>query len=902
MRRNLPAGTVTFLFSDVESSTKLLHELGAQRYAEALAEHRRVVREACAARGGVEVDTQGDAFFVSFPSAQEALDAARAITEELAAGPITLRIGLHTGTPLLTEEGYVGEDVHFAARVAASAHGGQVVLSQATRTLLDERYPLVELGEHRLKDIAEPVAIFQLGNGEFPPLKTISNTNLPRPASSFVGRERELSEVLARIESGARHVTLTGPGGSGKTRLALEVAATLVPEYKAGVFWVGLASLRDAALVTETIAQMLGARDGLAEHIGERQMLLVLDNLEQVIEAAPELSSILQRCPNLTLLVTSRELLRVQGEIEYPVPPLGEAEAVSLFCERAQTTRTDEIAELCRRLDNLPLAVELAAARTRALSPGQILDRLSQRLDLLRGGRDADPRQQTLRATIEWSYDLLSEDERQLFRRLSVFAGGCSLDAAEDVADADLDTLQSLLEKSLLRFTKERYWLLETIREFAAEQVAEDGAAAELVRSHALYFASLAERVETASRMDSTADPFLTLDQDVANIRAAVASTRKAADEELLLRFATVLWRYWSVRGFVAEGKAVLEEAIAAVERPPASTLLGLCTLRLLTGADAADLMPAAEAALQACIASGEDLSCARAWNLVGKLRGSLLAQLGAAEQAFEQGLAHAQRAGDRTEMAESIWGMTLSAIAGPLPVEAAIERVDELLRLAADDPEPRAFCLSARGALEAMAGRFDIGRELLREGTLIFERLGDNVWAANNAQLSFTVEMLAGDPEAAARALRDSFDQLDEMGEQGFLSTIAGLLAHALYELGAVDAAERFSRASEEAAAADDLLSQILWRSSRAKILARRGEVERAIELARRAVDLAHSMDSPNTQGDALLDLAEVLALAGRGDEARDAANEAARRFGAKGNTAALERAAAPVQPQRRS
>ncbi len=370
MRDDLPSGTVTFLFTDIEGSTGLLHDLGAEGYAEALAEHRRAIRDACRAQGGVEVDTQGDAFFFAFPTAPGALEAASVLTEALAAGSIQVRVGLHTGTPLLTEEGYVGDDVHFAARVGASSHGGQVVLSQATRALVDERFALTDLGEHRLKDIEEAVSIFQLGDGSFPPLKTISNTNLPRPASSFLGRERELSEVLARIDDGARLLTLTGPGGTGKTRLALEAATTLVPAYKAGVFWIGLATLRDPALVTETIAQTLGAKDGLPQYIGERELLLLLDNLEQVIEAAPDLSALLQACPNLTLLVTSRELLRVQGEVEYPVPPLAEPEAVSLFCERAQLEPSDEIAELCARLDDLPLAVELAAARTKALSAG----------------------------------------------------------------------------------------------------------------------------------------------------------------------------------------------------------------------------------------------------------------------------------------------------------------------------------------------------------------------------------------------------------------------------------------------------------------------------------------------------------------------------------------------------
>ena len=298
MRDDLLTGTVTFLFTDMEGSTKLLHELGANAYAEALAEHRRVIRDACAAEGGVEVDTQGDAFFYAFPTAPRALAAAAAFTDDLSNGPIRVRVGLHTGTPLLTDDGYIGDDVHFGARVASAGHGGQVVLSQATAELVE--IELLDLGEHRLKDIEEAVPVFQLGDGSFPPLKTISNTNLPRPASSFVGRDGELLEVLSRFEDGARLVTLTGPGGTGKTRLAIEAASELVPAFKAGVFWVGLATLRDPALVMETIAQTLGAKDGLAEHIGERELLLLLDNLEQVIEAAPELSALLAACPNLT--------------------------------------------------------------------------------------------------------------------------------------------------------------------------------------------------------------------------------------------------------------------------------------------------------------------------------------------------------------------------------------------------------------------------------------------------------------------------------------------------------------------------------------------------------------------------------------------------------------------------
>jgi predicted ATPase len=561
MRPALPTGTVTFLFTDVEGSTRLLHELGAEGYAEALVEHRRVIREVCGAEGGVEVDTQGDAFFFAFPAATGAVAAASAMTEALASGPIQVRVGLHTGAPLLTDEGYVGDDVHFAARVAASGHGGQVVLSRATAELVQLR--VTDLGEHRLKDIEQPVPIFQLGGGHFPPLKTISNTNLPRPASSFLGREAELAEVLSRIEAGARLVTLTGPGGTGKTRLALEAASSLVPEHKAGVFWVGLASLRDPALVSETIAQVLGAKDGLASHIAEREMLLLLDNLEQVIEAAPELSALLQSCPSLTLLVTSRELLRIQGEVEYAVPPLAEPEAVSLFCVRSQVEASEEITELCTRLDFLPLAVELAASRTKALTPAQILDRLSGRLDLLKGGRDADPRQQTLRATIEWSYDLLLPEEQRLIARLSVFAGGCTLEAAEEVANADLDTLQSLVEKSLLRFTNERYWMLETIREYAGERLVASGETDARRSLHAARYARIAVELEGPLR-EYSAKALATIQAELDNMRGALKFTLERDQVIEASHLMSGLWFFWLTSGRGAEASAWAQRYLAS--------------------------------------------------------------------------------------------------------------------------------------------------------------------------------------------------------------------------------------------------------------------------------------------------------------------------------------------------
>ena len=450
-----------------------------------------------------------------------------------------------------------------------------MLLTKATRDLVDA-IDARDLGEHRLKDFDEPVWIYQLGDESFPPLKTISNTNLPRPASSFVGREHEVAAVRERVRE-SRLVTLTGPGGSGKTRLAIEAAAELVGEFKNGVFWVPLVALTDPELVLPAAGQAIGARGDLAEEIGGRELLLLLDNLEQVIDVAPQLASLVEECPNLAVLVTSRELLRVRGEVEYEVLPLADPDAVELFTMRAQLAATAAVEELCRRLDNIPLALELAAARTKALTPEQILERLAQRLDLFEGGRDAEQRQATLRATIEWSHDLLTTGEQGLFSRLGAFAGGCTLDAAEAVADADLRTIQSLVEKSLLRRTSDRFWMLETIREYAVERLRAAGDE-EIRRRHAEYFLAVAqsaclcvERVgQGAMRYD-----LAIAEQD--NMRAAL-DWAVDHDPELGLRLAVELEQFW-IQQETVEGRRRFEalfervaeprpELLAAAERP----------------------------------------------------------------------------------------------------------------------------------------------------------------------------------------------------------------------------------------------------------------------------------------------------------------------------------------------
>ena len=459
--RDLPSGTVTFLLTDIEGSTSLLHELG-DGYAAALAEHRGVLRAAFTAHDGVEVDTQGDAFFAAFARASDAVSAAVAIQHELAPGPIRVRVGLHTGEPLLTDEGYVGLDLHRGARVCAAGHGGQVLLSQPTRDLVD--VDARDLGEHRLKDLLEPQRLYQLGAEEFPPLKTLDWTNLPVQATPLVGRERELTEAVALLRE-KRLLTLVGPPGAGKTRLALQLAAEVADEFE-HVWWVGLQEIRDPELVEPTIAQTIGARSDLAGFLRNRRALLLLDNVEQVLGFAPRLAELVGGSSNLKLLATSREPLHLTLEQQYPVPPLPEDDAMALFSERARAVRpgfaaNGAVADICRRLDGLPLAIELAAARVKVLPPDALLARLEQRLPLLTGGaRDVPERQQTLRATIAWSYDLLDLHEQELMARLSVFAGGWTLEAAEAVCDCELETLASLVDKSLVRERDGRFSLL----------------------------------------------------------------------------------------------------------------------------------------------------------------------------------------------------------------------------------------------------------------------------------------------------------------------------------------------------------------------------------------------------------------------------------------------------------
>jgi predicted ATPase len=559
----LPTGTVTFLFTDIEGSTRLLQELG-DGYADVLAEHHRVLREAWRKHDGVEVDTQGDAFFVAFSRATDAVAAATEAQSALAGGPVKVRMGLHTGEPVQGGEGYVGFDVHRAARIAAAGHGGQVLLSQATADLAGAS--VRDLGLHRLKDLSAPERIFQLGTDDFPPLATLHETNLPVPATPFLGREREVDQVATLLRRpDVRLVTLTGPGGSGKTRLALHAAAAAADDYGHGVWWVPLSSLADPTLIDAAASQALGSEDALAETVGDKRLLLVLDNFEHLIDAAAQVAETIGSCPRLTVLVTSREPLHIDGEWEVAVDPLREREAVALFLQRAAAVRSDftangEVAEICRRLDCLPLAIELAAARVKVLALPALLLRLEQRLPLLAGGsRSAPERQRTLRATIAWSYELLTAEEQVTFARLAVFAGGCTLEAAEEICGADVDAIASLVDKSLIRRSGDRYGMLQTIREYARELLEGSGEADAVRGRHAEHYLALGELAYT-ERFEQRL-PRLRPEND--NLRAALDHLRDRAPSQYLQLTGALGWFWYDTLQF-AEGAQRLEAALAS--------------------------------------------------------------------------------------------------------------------------------------------------------------------------------------------------------------------------------------------------------------------------------------------------------------------------------------------------
>ncbi|HEV8402584.1 MAG TPA: adenylate/guanylate cyclase domain-containing protein [Candidatus Limnocylindrales bacterium] len=793
-----PSGTITLVFTDVEGSTRLLRELGPEPYLDALNEHRRIVRASFARHDGYEVDTDGDAFFYAFVSADGALAAVEETMGRLEATPIRIRVGIHTGEPHLDPPRYFGLDVHKAARIMSAGHGGQVLLSLATRELVGSN-TLHDLGDHRLKDFDEPVRLFQVGDRQFPALRTLNQTNLPIPASTFIGRSRELAELTSLLRNpGGRLITLSGPGGSGKTRLAIEAATDVVGDYPDGVFWIGLASLRDPVLVAETIAQTLGAREPLIDHIGSRATLLVLDNFEQVIDAATDIAALLTACRNVRLLITSREILRIQGEVEYTVPPLAHAEAEELFCTRSQLPLDEDIADLCRHLDDLPLAVELAAARTTVLSPKEIRDRLGRRLDLFKGGRDTDPRQRTLRATIDWSCDLLSPGERQLFARLAVFAGGATFDAAVEVVGADVDELQSLVDKSLVRRTGGRFWMLETIAEMAAERLAAEADASKIGRRHADFFLAYAESAEPGLKGADQSAWLGRLEAEHDNLRAGLEWFFEHDEAERAMRLAAALWLFWYTHGHVTEARRWLRRALDAGPDEPsdirarllagagylaaeqyddeaiglleaglacakaigapataAAAAAQLCGVRaeLERGASAGEILAIGEEAVALAREAGDDFILAIALNNLGVATHSLVGDAEQTRSYYEESLELRRRIGDMSRIALSLVNLGWLAL-----LDGDTTRAEALYAEAADiavtlgDKRNISHARGGLGSVAYFEGRWDDAEEHTWESLRLYREIGMKLGMVEGLLVLAGIAAARGDAERAAR------------------------------------------------------------------------------------------------------------------------------------------------------
>jgi predicted ATPase/class 3 adenylate cyclase/DNA-binding CsgD family transcriptional regulator len=846
---NLPTGTVTMLFSDVEESTRLLQQIG-DRYADVLAACRHLLRSTFQAWNGYEVDTQGDSFFVAFARATDAALAAVEAQRTLAAHPwpegvaVRVRMGLHTGEPARTSEGYVGLDVHRAARMMSAAHGGQVLLSQTTCTLVEQDLPedlsLRDLGEHRLKDLGRPRRLFQLVipdlPADFPALKTLDTypNNLPMQHTPFIGREQELAAVgqLLRRED-MRLVTLTGPGGTGKTRLGVQVAAELTDSFADGVFFVNLAPVNDTALVVPTIAETLGMRETGGQPLRERlkgelqqkQMLLLLDNFEQVVSAAVQVVDLLAACPKLKVLVTSREALHVRAEQEFTVPPfplpdpkhlldlaaLSHNAAVSLFVSRAQAVKPDfqvtnanvrAIVEICARLDGLPLAIELAAARMKLFSPQALLARLSQRLAVLTSGaRDAPVRQQTLRNTIEWSYNLLHAGEQQLFRRLSVFVGGCTLEAVEavcqDMTANVLDVVASLIDKSLLHQAEQeggehRFEMLETIREYGLECLGTTGEKEAIQRAHALYYLALTEEAEPHLKGEQQPAWLERLEQEQENLRATMSwslERGKAGESmEMALRLGGALRDFWVIRCHFSEGQTFLEWALAASQGVAMSVrtkaLYAAGSLALAQGdKDRGEVLVKESLALFRKLEDRAGIA-----NSVQSLGGAswMRCDFVTAHALFEEALALHREMNDKMGIAWSLHNLAkLDSSQGKYVRARTLFEESLALHRELGNKEGVASSFHQLAWLMFLSlGNAAIMRSLIEDGLTLFKEVGDKDGLAASFYLSGRVALSQGDALKARSLLEESVTLYREMGHKpGTVLVLYSLGWVALYQ-----------------------------------------------------------------------------------------------------------------------
>ena len=783
----LPAGTVTFLVTDIEGSTRLLQQLGDAEYAAVLAEHRQLLRSAFAAAGGREVGTHGDAFLVAFTRAIDGVTAAiaaqRALLEHAWPSDVALpvRMGVHTGEPTNVRDDYVGLDVHRAVRVCSAGHGGQILLSGSAAVLVERSLPegvtLRELGRHRLKDLEEPERLVQVVHydlpADFPPLKSLTpvTNNLPRPLTSFIGR-RDALAVVGRLLRTKRLVTLTGSGGCGKTRLALEIARGALGGYADGAWLVELGALTDPALVPREVATVLSIPEvsdrpltaSVTAAIAARQLLLLLDNCEHLLATCTGLvDAVLRACPSVGILATSREPLGVPGETVWRVPSLAlpeprqpfdevaRCDSVRLFVERAAAVAPEftltqrnapAAAAVCRLLDGIPLAIELAAARAQALSVEQIAARLDDRFRLLtRGSRTALPRQQTLRATIDWSFDLLSEAERTMLRRLSVFAGGSTLEAAEAVCAGSgidvssvLDLMTQIASKSLATMNDAggdvRCRLLETVRQYGRERLSEHGETAAVRSRHLAWYADLAERAAPELLRSDQSAWLDRLGREHDNLRAALEWCLETEDHDAGLRLASVLGRFWLVRGHLAEGRKWLAQLLQRSEgvspRVRARALRTAGMMAVYGQSDHAGGLASYEEALSIYRSLGDEREASDVLIGLG-VAAFLRGETETARDLYEQSLAICRRLDDQHGVAKGLHNLgRLAQHRHEYEQARSLMEASLAVLRTLHDQQDIAVALINLGSIEIRSGNVALARHRLLEALAIEERVGD--------------------------------------------------------------------------------------------------------------------------------------------------------------------------------
>ena len=827
MQRQETTRTLAFLFTDIEGSTTLWERFPASMKS-SLERHDAILRAAVEGAAGEVVKTTGDGLMAVFESSRAGvracLSAQLALADEAwgETGPLRVRMGLHAGEAAESDGDFHGPALNRTARIMAAGHGGQVLLSAVAAALVADELPegstLLDLGEHRLKDLGRPERVFQLVHpglaATFPPLATIHErvSGLQVEPTTLIGREAGVAEAAALLaRDDVRLLTITGPGGVGKTSLVSAVASEAAEQFADGIVFVPLQSISDPGHVIGTIARSLGLFDGegdleqrLIAHIEGRQLLIVLDNFEQVVDAAPSLAAIVAASPNLKVAVTSRTRLRVRGEQELSLGPLTRDDAISVFLERASEVRPDfqpnqadlvAIAEICGRLDCLPLAIELAAARVKLLSPAAMLARLEHSLELLTSGsRDAPARHRALRDTIGWSFELLDDVEKELFCRLSAFVGGCTLEAVEDVCGDHLDALGSLVDKSLIHVDGERFAMLKTIREYAGELLDSNAEAKDIQRAHASHYLRFAQAGAAGRGASDRARWQAAIEAEHDNIRAALRFSLDVGDAATALGLCASLWHFWFERGYLTEGRLWLDESLAA--SPEASAVRALA----LTGN-----------------------------SVLAHYQGDY----DRAEQLSQDALELSRSLEDEKGVAEAYTGLALVRRArGDYPEAEALLREALAVYEGLGDQEGVARTLDRLAIHFVVAGDDDQARPLFERGLGLSRQLGDSHGTALGLY-GLSVARQPDDHIAARAQAAESLDILRAVGDRRTFAKVLWNMADINADLGDTDtAAEQFEESLTLFIEFGDPWFSVIVLESSAFLAAATGDAERTVRL----------------------------------------------------------------------